>query len=250
MIDIFIFTTNRSLEIALLQYRGLVEDSENNVSLVCPDDCVVPREVKVVRDSQVPMYEQIMSHLVHVEAKKGWYLQQLLKLSCCYNSVRDCLILDGDTLFSRRFIETLKNGQIGTTKENVAVYNEFFKKNRVTSLITSESFITNCMYFPSELRDCELMSVDDLGCILRTSESGLFSEYQYIGATRVECDLVSDIFKMRMFRRADLLNLRVSDLNRLMIKKNYDAICFEQNHNQSFVRKIVATIAFWVGYAW
>ena len=250
MIDIFIFTTNRSLDIALLQYEVLVEDATSNVFLVCPDDCTVKNGIKVLRDSQVPMYENIIKDLEQVKEKKGWYLQQMLKLSCCYNSAHDCMILDGDTFFSRRFINSLKEGQLGITKEDVSIYNDFFKKNQIATLVTSDSFITNCMYFPSELRRRDLISIEELGNLLRTSDIGLFSEYQYVGSKRVEYKLASGIFKMRMFRRADLLNLEVRDLKRLLAEKNYDAICFEQDHNHSRFKKFAAAIAFWIGYAW
>lgn len=250
MIDVFIFTTNRSLDIALLQYETLVEDSTSNVFLVCPDDCIVQAGIEVIRDSQVPMYEDIMRGLEQVKEKKGWYLQQMLKLSCCYHSAHDCLILDGDTFFSRRFVDSLTAGQIGITKEDISIYNNFFKYHQMATFVTSDSFITNCMYFPSELRSHNLISIDDLGYLLRTSDIGLFSEYQYIGAKRVECRLVDRIFKMRMFRRADLLNLDVRDLKRVLAEKNYDAICFERNHSHSPFKKLAAVIAFWVGYAW
>ena len=63
MIDVFIFTTDRSLDIALFQYKKLVEDSENIVTVVCPDDCIVPSGISVLRDSQVPFYEIIINHL-------------------------------------------------------------------------------------------------------------------------------------------------------------------------------------------
>ena len=160
----------------------------------------------------------------------------MLKLSCCYNSENDCLILDGDTFFSRRFIDALRSGQIGTTKEDVSIYNDFFKSHEILALVTKDSFITNCMYFPRELRRCNLLSIKELGRLLRTSDAGLFSEYQYIGAKRVEHNLVKGIFRMRMFRRADLLNLDKRNLKSLLTKKNYDAICFEHSHSRSSLK--------------
>lgn len=250
MIDIFIFTTIRCVETALLQYETLAGEAGNNVFVVCPDDCSIPAGIEVIRDSQVPMYEDIMRDLEQVREKKGWYLQQMLKLSCCYNSANDCLILDGDTFFSRRFIDSLKSGQIGTTKEDISIYNDFFKSHQIPALLTNDSFITNCMYFPRELRSCNLLQINELGRFLRTSDTGLFSEYQYIGAKRVEHNLVSRTFKMRMFRRADLLNLDMRNLKSLLNKKNYDAICFEHGHSRSSLKKMAAAIAFWISYAW
>ena len=178
------------------------------------------------------------------------HLQQLLKLSCCYSSRRDCLVLDGDTYFSDSFIKTLMEGGVGTTNEDVTIYNEFFEKNNMSSERLESSFITNCMYFPSDLRGHNLISIDELVVLLSNSNNGLFSEYQYVAAKRVEFDIRGEIFKMRIFRRADLLNLCTSNLNSVIAKKKYDAISFEKNHTQSPFKKIAAWIAFRIGYAW
>ena len=70
MIDIFIFTTSRCVETTLLQYEALKAEATNNVFVVCPDDCSIPAGIEVIRDSQVPMYEDIMRYLEQVTEKK------------------------------------------------------------------------------------------------------------------------------------------------------------------------------------
>jgi hypothetical protein len=250
IVDVLIFTTKESLPTALQQYEMLRDCKIYNVAVVCPDGCIVPREITVFRDESAPDFKFISEFTAKLERKRGWYRQQLLKLSFCFSSERDVLILDGDTLFSKQFLRNLVSGELAYTKENVAHYNLFFKDIDCDLPVREESFITNCMYYPVELNSNKLISIRELCELILSSRVGDFSEYQFIAIARIYYGLYSRLRPMRLFRRADLLFRRIERPTRYLSERGYDGICFEKNHDGGLVKRILAEVALIVGYVW
>lgn len=185
----------------------------------------------------------------------GWFVQQYIKLAY-RKSVGDDVIFigDGDTIFSHELLDSiLAAPNILTTNERHAPYDRLLEELRL--VVPPKSCVANGNFFiRSPVFDnygspegfIDLMESK----ILPSSGSVDLSEYQIAGSL-LQGSLPSR--QIRMFRRFDLLASDPEGVSGRTIENalhRYDAIAFEFNHRNNFVRRSLARLRFAVGSSW
>lgn len=201
-----------------------------------------------------------LSHQHHLGALRGksvnWYLQQYLKLAHSWNSTHPVFINDGDTIFSPKLLDEMFNSPfLLTTNESTAIYNN---TAAACNLPTNErSFVANGgLFVPTALRR---LSNNPADWFIETMQRGVikqngnadFSEYQIMGS------LIKNEYaqrRIKLFRRFDLItnpsNAAATTKKANEALKYYDAIAFEPAHNSSPKHRLLAKIAYAIGYSW
>jgi hypothetical protein len=254
--NIAIFTTKDSKDVVKLSISYYKYIGIRKICIVCPRDHHQELKfdfdnIEYIFDEEITYYDEIKESSKKFGSKRYWYLQQFLKLSLWNSSDKDLLIIDGDTIISKKTLDSIILDEIlFYTKEDIARYNFFIKS--AFNLTTSEkSFICNFCNFKNSNKfifERNFLKFLDLveSYILNSNHTDL-SEYQLHGT--LEFSKNKKIKKLRIFRRADLFifgSLKsVSDININNLQnffKGYDAICYESNHERNIIKSFFAHI--------
>lgn len=255
-INIAIFTTKDSKDVVKLSISYYKHIGIKKICIVCPRDHYKELyfdidNIDYIFDEEIAYYDKIIESSKKFGSKKGWYLQQFLKLSLWNSSDKDLLIIDGDTIISKKTLDLIISNEIlFYTKEDIARYN-FFIKSAFNLTTSDKSFICNFCNFKNENKfifEGNFLKFLDLveSHILNSNHNDL-SEYQLHGT--LEFSKNKKIKELRIFRRADLFifgslksvaEIQISNLQNFF--KRYDVICYESNHERSFIKSLFAHI--------
>lgn len=187
----------------------------------------------------------------------GWCYQQYLKLKLVELSEDLLVIMDGDTFIDPIYLQNCIDRKIITaTHENVDLYNNMFRNIELGLNIRDTSFIANFGIIYPNLFRSNIKSVNNLFykiynfCIVNNTQF-LISEYQIFGNIMLDNNWNYKFFKF--FRRGDLLPTKLFGLRRIInLSKilRFNAIAFEVNHSNNFVKKLLAPLLFIFGYSW
>jgi hypothetical protein len=220
-------------------------------------------EIKISVDEEVKDRDRVLSFLNaahNAGSLKGrstnWYLQQYLKLAHTWEASESIFIHDGDTIFAPSLLSELQIAPfLLTTNEDTAAYNA---AARECGLPTHQaSFVANGgVFLPTSLR---ALSVEPADWFIESIKKGVianglngdFSEYQIMGSL-LQADFQKK--KIKIFRRFDLLvpsplEFMAKEKCEIALKK-YDAVAFEMAHNSTPLRKLLARLAYSIGYSW
>ena len=210
-------------------------------------------------DENLPFYKELYESSKILEKKQGWYLQQFLKLSYWHNSKKDCLVIDGDTILSKKAFENIiYNNYLYYTEENIFNYN-YLVSNLFREVKHNKSFICNFANFKTNNKDLFdegfMKFIKNILNLLLENVDVDFSEYQLHGA--IEHSKNDNVKKLRIFRRADLFiwgplklskKIRIKHLDEFFLY--YDAICYESKHKKNFLKSLIAHFYKLIGISW
>jgi hypothetical protein len=261
---------------AIANHRPVVEISISrlkrkyqnaNFLIVCPlveqFSDLGGENIQIAADAEYAPISKLELALILSPEKKhlvNWYYQQLLKYAVIAKShERRILVIDADTVLIRD-IDCVEYTFFTSKERNQGYFEHFFKLfGEVAPL--KNSAIANFMWFsPSQLRimlsEIQLkfqnswwIALVDVANTIKIDTA--FSEYETYANW---CALGNGRHietPIHIFRRGDLLINSESDYAKVVNEvesKGYDAVAFEMNHQNSFVRRVGARVVLMLAF--
>ena len=270
MKTIVFFCSAKSIDTCKASLRYYYEKVQKKIDvyIVTPkknEDAFKSKNVKLIFDENVVGYEEVLNYLnsvkTQIHSKKrsvGWYLQQYLKLAVCYYNFPEqpIIVHDGDTVFSEKIMNLMLSSStlLCTREKNFQIYNNYLRA--IGLKVPNYSYVANANIFYSPkigtlLSSQELYSwfIDTFQKLVLLNDDFDFSEYQ-LTATLLHNDLNSK--QINFFRRFDLIEDSFEEIDVAVEHglNKYNALAFEFGHDTTKTKKIIAKIAYMLGYAW